>query len=328
MVFYVFQGETYKIEREGKYVWSPQKNKSGGRNIGYTTMTEVHKGDFILHNASGKVAAISIALNDCYDAPQPVELEKANTSVIWNHDGFRIDCKYIDFNVPLYTSPLTQWLADHYVEGSAFTSVGRGKQQYMCHLADDHALYILRKAIELQSDDVLIKALNDAIIDIIGEKDSEYDPSETDIINDLVDDHADDDIPDWTVGKEEQEMTVSSATGRPIPKRNPQKAANALAHAYYQCEYNQQDRLFKRKNGKYYTEPHHLIPISRYRDFDCSVDVMENIVSLCSHCHNLLHYGRMEDKKPILTRLYNDRREALHNKGLDLSLEQLLGYYK
>lgn len=71
-----------------------------------------------------------------------------------------------------------------------------------------------------------------------------------------------------------------------------------------------------------------MIPISRYRDFDCSVDVMENIVSLCSHCHNLLHYGRMEDKKPVLEKLYNDRKEALHGKGLELSLEQLIGYYK
>lgn len=31
-VFYVFQGETYQEEKAGKYVWSPQKNKSGGAN--------------------------------------------------------------------------------------------------------------------------------------------------------------------------------------------------------------------------------------------------------------------------------------------------------
>ena len=27
---------------------------------------------------------------------------------------------------------------------------------------------------------------------------------------------------------------------------------------------------------------------------------MENIVSLCSHCHNLLHYGKFEDKNLFL----------------------------
>ncbi len=34
-----------------------------------------------------------------------------------------------------------------------------------------------------------------------------------------------------------------------------------------------------------------MIPISKYKDYNYSLDVMENIVSLCSHCHNLLHYG-------------------------------------
>ena len=35
-VFYVFQGETYNEECSGGYVWSPQRNKAGGKNAGYT----------------------------------------------------------------------------------------------------------------------------------------------------------------------------------------------------------------------------------------------------------------------------------------------------
>ncbi|WP_432518406.1 HNH endonuclease [Staphylococcus aureus] len=84
--------------------------------------------------------------------------------------------------------------------------------------------------------------------------------------------------------------------------------------------------MFERKSGKGYTEPHHLIPISKYKDFDyknCSLDTMENIVSLCSHCHNLLHYGKSEDKKPILEKLFNERKKALSAVGLDITLEKL-----
>ena len=55
---------------------------------------------------------------------------------------------------------------------------------------------------------------------------------------------------------------------------------------------------------------------------------MENIVSLCSHCHNLLHYGKFEDKKPILEKLFNERKEALRTVGLDITLETLEAYYK
>lgn len=327
-VYYVFQGETYKEERSGGYVWSPQRNRRGGRNAGYEMMTEIRKNDFILHNSNGRVMSISIAKADCYEANQPQELSDANTTVEWDDDGYRVDTDYFDFDVPIRTTEYTDWLADHYIEGSAFTSAGRGKQQYMCHLADEHAIFLLERAIELQTDPQVLAHLKDALSEIVGDKESEYDQVELESISEIVLDSDNAPVPEWTGVKEEQAMTTSPRTGRDIPKRDPQRAADALRHADYLCEYDESDRTFLRKNGKTYTEPHHLIPISKYRDFEYSVDVMENIVSLCSHCHNLLHYGRFQDKKPILEKLYNDRREALHNCGLDLTLEQLEKYYK
>lgn len=327
-VFYVFQGETYEQERRGGYVWSPKLAKGGRRNAGYTMMTKVHKGDFILHNSNGKVMAISIAQTDCYDGTQPRELADADTTVTWDDDGYRIDTEYYDFDVPLVTTDYQRWLKDHYIEGSAFTTAGRGKQQYMCSLTDEHAIFLLDKAIGLQRDPDVLKNLRDALSDIIGDKESEYDPMEMETINELVDENEVHTKPVWLGAREKQAMTTSPNTGREIPKRDPKRAADALEHADYQCEYNPSDRIFLRKNNKAYTEPHHLIPISKYRDFDYSVDVMENIVSLCSHCHNLLHYGRLQDKIPILTKLYNDRKKALHTCGLDLTLDQLISYYK
>ena len=100
-VFYVFQGETYKQERKGGYVWSPQLNKSGRKNPGYTMMTNIRKGDFILHNSNSKVLSISIAKEDCYEADQPNELVVAKTSTTWNKKGYRVDTVYFDFDVPL-----------------------------------------------------------------------------------------------------------------------------------------------------------------------------------------------------------------------------------
>lgn len=327
-IFYVFQGETYEEEHAGGYVWSPQLNKSGGKNAGYEMMTNIRKGDFILHNSNGKIMSISVAQSDCYEANQPRELSEANTTVEWDDVGYRVDTKYYDFDVPLITTNHTAWLADHYIEGSAFTRVGRGKQQYMCHLADEHAIYLLEKAIELQESDAVLNNLKAALVEIVGDKNSEYDQIEMESIDQIIQETKDAEKPEWTGEKETQAMTTSSQTGRDIPKRDPQRAADALAHAGYLCEYDNTDRTFLRKNGKPYTEPHHLIPISKYRDFEYSVDVMENIVSLCSHCHNLLHYGRFEDKKPILVKLYNDRKEALANCGLEMTLEELESYYK
>ncbi len=328
-VFYVFQGETYSQERAKEYVWSPQLNSRGGKNAGYTMMTNIHKGDFILHNSNGRIVSISVAQSDCYDAKQPHELSIAPTTVVWNDDGYRVDTKYYDFDVPVIATKYKSWLAAHYIDGSAFTINGTGKQQYMCRLADEHAVYLLNQAIGLQKSTVVLGHLNAALSEIVEDKDSEYDSVEMDSINGLVEDSLGGKIPTWEGKKEKQPTKTSTTTGREIPVRDPQRAADALAHAKYLCEYNNTDKTFLRKKGTPYTEPHHLIPMSKYKDFpDGRVDTMENIVSLCSHCHNLLHYGRFEDKKPILKKLYDERIAALKKCGLDLTLEQLYSYYK
>ena len=79
-VFYVFQGETYRQERTVGYVWSPQKSRIGSINADYTTMTKIHKGDFILHNCNEKIVAISIAREDCREALKPYELMNFDTA--------------------------------------------------------------------------------------------------------------------------------------------------------------------------------------------------------------------------------------------------------
>lgn len=327
-VFYVFQGETYKEEHAGGYVWSPQLDKAGHRNAGYTMMTNIKEDDFILHNENGKVVAISVAQTDCYEARQPKELSEADTTVKWDDEGYRIDTDYFEFDVPLITTNYKDWLEKHYIDGSAFTRVGRGKQQYMCSLADEHAIFLIEKAISLQKDKDVLSYLKDALADIVGDKESEYDQVEMEAINEAIEESEGHAKPEWSGKREKQAMTTSIKTGRTVPKRDPQRAADALEYADYLCEYDCSDRTFTRKNGKQYTEPHHLIPISRYRDFEYSVDVMENIVSLCSHCHNLLHYGQFEDKVPLLIKLYNERKDALKECGLDLTLAQLKLYYR
>lgn len=326
-VFYVYQGNTYQEERNGGYLWSPKLNKSGGKNVGYTMMTKVKQGDFILHNCNGKIVAISIAKADCYDSRKPAELNTSRAQIDWNSDGYRVDTEYFDMDTALKVTDYKDWLAKHYKDGSAFTVKGTGKQQYLCAINDDQAIYLLEMAMKLQNTKETKDSLRNALQDIVEDKDSEYDQIDKDEIDEIVDSTSGN-RPEWTGQKRRQEMTTSTATGRKKPKRDTKIAADVLAHADYLCEYDNADRTFLRKSGRPYTEPHHLIPISKYNDFKYSVDAMENIVSLCSHCHNLLHYGRLEDKKVILKKLYDERIDALKTIGLDLSFDQLMSYYK
>lgn len=56
-----------------------------------------------------------------------------------------------------------------------------------------------------------------------------------------------------------------------------------------------------------------------------SLDIEENIVSLCSNCHNQIHYGEGAGK--IIEDLYEQRKEELEKVGLKIEKEVLLSLY-
>lgn len=109
--------------------------------------------------------------------------------------------------------------------------------------------------------------------------------------------------------------------------RDKRKALNALIMANFQCEADCGNKLFKRKNSnKNYTEVHHLVPTKYYKDFEFSLDIEENLVSLCSNCHNLLHYG--DTSIETLKKLYDKRKNLLELCGINITFDELIKMYK
>ena len=114
--------------------------------------------------------------------------------------------------------------------------------------------------------------------------------------------------------------------GRQTYRRDRSVSANALLLAEYKCEIDKQHPSFVRKNSHLlYSEPHHLVPVSFHKMFPVSLDIEENIVSLCSNCHNQLHYGK--EIKPLLAKLYDERKDLLSLVGVDISLQELYKMY-
>lgn len=326
MVFLVNQGKTWKQERAGGFMWSPKLDKAGHKNAGYTLMRSVKKGDYILHNKGGAMAAISIAKTDCYDAMQPEEVREHSGDYDWNDNGYRIDTEYFDFSTPVPTADLVPWAKLHPHGGSCFQIDGKLKLQYLCNVAEEDARHMIGEALKREHDPKVKSVLYDALSSFSLEE--EYSVEDAEAIETFL---------AAQVGgakhysgrkKLPQAMTTTGGSSKEKPKRDPQVAANALENANYKCEYDPTDRTFLRKKSrKPYTEPHHLIPISQYIDFSCSVDVEENIVSLCSHCHNLLHYGCAEERDAVLHKLYKERIDGLRLSGLGLTFEKLKSYY-
>ena len=110
--------------------------------------------------------------------------------------------------------------------------------------------------------------------------------------------------------------------------RDSKVVANALNIANYKCEIDMDHPSFIRKqDNKNYTEAHHLIPLKYHEEFEYSLDVEENVVSLCSNCHRCLHHGIDTERSRLLEKLYKERNKFLNKVGLNITLEKLKEYY-
>jgi 5-methylcytosine-specific restriction enzyme A len=120
-----------------------------------------------------------------------------------------------------------------------------------------------------------------------------------------------------------------SVNNQKVWSRNPKYASEAVAYADYLCEFDNNHQHFISKfNQKNYVEAHHLIPMQYQEQFDCSLDIHANIVSICLVCHKKIHFGLFEDKKDILDKLFNSRKERLKLTGIDMDISQLYSYYQ
>lgn len=109
-------------------------------------------------------------------------------------------------------------------------------------------------------------------------------------------------------------------------ERNRKVAENALMLANFKCEIDNKHSTFVRKNTNVpYMEAHHLVPLAYSELFTYSLDVEENIISLCSTCHNQIHYGK--DAELLIRKLYARRKKLLRKAGIVLSEQELLEMY-
>ncbi len=105
--------------------------------------------------------------------------------------------------------------------------------------------------------------------------------------------------------------------------RSVKAAKNALCHAEWKCEFNASHQTFPRRIDEFpYLETHHLIPLKYANKFNVSIDVPENIVCLCSTCHNRIHYG--QNNKEIIECLWNLRKDNFNKLRINIGLSQLL----
>ena len=327
-IFYVHQKKTYEEERNGGFVWSPQRTIAGGFNVGFSNMTLIHRGDFILHHCDKEILSIGKANSDCYQASKP-----RNLIGEWDNQGYRVDVVYYDLDRPINVMDYQRELSSirNYGKGNAFTFEGKPTQFYMCSLTNEQAFFLLNCILSKQTSEAIKDVLNEALAVVredYGFDDDTESFEDSQFIDAVIESGRLPQSPSRNGQRKTVETTQSSSTNRIVPKRDANVAINALCIAEHKCEVNPTHTTFLRKRTTIpYMESHHLIPISKFRDFQYSLDVEENVVSLCPNCHRLLHHGRMAEKEPILRSLLRQRIEGLRQCGISITLEKLKEYY-
>jgi len=125
-----------------------------------------------------------------------------------------------------------------------------------------------------------------------------------------------------------------------LPQRNPAgqgggwrrdaaQAARALRNAGHRCEIDpEHDTFISEATRLNYVEAHHLVPMAHQGDFQHSLDVPENIISLCPTCHRKIHFGPVAERSEMSARLLTERTEGLQRRGVEVTERRLRAIYR
>jgi len=111
-------------------------------------------------------------------------------------------------------------------------------------------------------------------------------------------------------------------------KRDPKAAKAALRQAGFKCEVDSTHNTFIVRGREHqYMEAHHLIPISYQHEFEYSIDVPENIISVCPNCHRKIHHAKFTKIQSILSNFLFERKFNLQQRGIMLNEDKLFKMY-
>ena len=237
---------------------------------------------------------------------------------------FRLDGKeFIDLRKGLYENDLLIFL--QYSNSKQMMAIGIPKSFYSDTYDFDKVLFS-----RLESNDAI--PVKNALSVIM----NEYE--DTDVVSD--DDFIVDAVYQEMVNSTEPSETIyepvkyiaslseGKATKNNRPTTNPAIGKEAIKDSDFKCSANESHLTFIKKDGSAYMEVHHLIPLEYQDEFEYKLDTKANLVPLCPLCHKFIHYGKPEDRNPLLIRLYNERKEALEKSGLYVTLDKLIEFYE
>jgi 5-methylcytosine-specific restriction enzyme A len=123
--------------------------------------------------------------------------------------------------------------------------------------------------------------------------------------------------------KDKRNSTTSSSWARKV-----NRSFMALDNAEFKCENDNSHFTFISDKTKHqFVEAHHLIPMEFQGDFNVSIYVPENIISLCPNCHRAFHSAEKDLKATLIDKFYNARENLLLRRSISIDKAKLFEYY-
>lgn len=97
--WWVNNGQTFRQEIGGNYLWSPLTRRNGGRNVFYENMLRVRPGDVVFAYADGHMRAVGECITPAVLAAKPYEF--GATGSIWSDEGWLVRVNFTRISVPL-----------------------------------------------------------------------------------------------------------------------------------------------------------------------------------------------------------------------------------
>ncbi len=144
--WWVNQGQTYREERNGGYLWSPKRKRGRDgqatvRNPFYEYMREVAPGDMVFSYRDSHIVACGLITSYCYESPKPDEFGKIGQN--WSQIGWRVDVRYADIS-PFRPKDRLDLISPFLSEEHApLKSNGGGKEFYLTKISPEFAGIII-----------------------------------------------------------------------------------------------------------------------------------------------------------------------------------------
>jgi len=151
--WWVNQSKTYATEKEGSFIWAPQKDQSGSIPFHWENVNKTKKGDIIFHYTNGMLRSASIVQKDGYECDRPEGISDRD----WAKEGWRADVIYKELANPISIEKIGAQLATLEKEYSPVNRTGGVNQGYLYRLHEE-AVRIITSHININTLSSEIKA--------------------------------------------------------------------------------------------------------------------------------------------------------------------------